>query len=59
MYDSAARQIAVYEEEIQRRMQEVTPAGCKDIQAPPLAKIEKQKTIRSGIRKGNDKRCIA
>src|SRR5450756_359773 len=35
MYDSAASQIAVYEEEIQRRMQEVTPVGRQDVKAPP------------------------
>jgi len=46
MYDSAARQIAVYEEEIQRRMQEVTPAGRKDAEAPPLANVEKRKTMK-------------
>jgi len=52
MYDSAARQIAVYEEEIQRRMQEVTPAGRKDIQAPPLANIEKRKTMKKRDQEG-------
>ena len=46
MYDSAAREIAVYEQEIQRRMQEITPAARKDIQAPPLANIEKRKTMK-------------
>jgi transposase len=46
MYDSAARQIAVYEEEIQRRMQEITPAGRKDVKAPPLANREKRKTMK-------------
>ena len=52
MYDSAARQIAVYEEEIQRRMQEVTPTGRKDIQAPPLANIEKRKTMKKRDQEG-------
>jgi transposase len=52
MYDSAARQIAVYEEEIQRRMQAVTPAGRKDIQAPPLANIEKRKTMKKRDQEG-------
>jgi len=46
MYDSCARQITVYEEEIQRRMQEITPAGRKDVQAPPLANREKRKTMK-------------
>jgi transposase len=46
MYDSAARQIAVYEEEIQLRMQEITPAGRKDVKAPPLANREKRKTMK-------------
>ena len=46
MYDNAASQIAVYEKEIQRRMQEITPTERKDIAAPPLAKIEKRKTMK-------------
>src|SRR5450759_4719978 len=52
MYDSAASQIAVYEEEIQRRMQEVTPAGRKDVKAPPLANIEKRKTMKRRDQEG-------
>jgi transposase len=52
MYDSAASQIAVYEEEIQRRMQQVTPAGRQDIQAPPLANIEKRKTMKKRDQEG-------
>jgi transposase len=52
MYDSAASQIAVYEEEIQRRMQEVTPAGRKDAKAPPLANMEKRKTMRRRDQEG-------
>jgi transposase len=52
MYDSAARQIAVYEEEIQRRMQEVTPPGRKNVQAPPLANIEKRKTMKRREQEG-------
>lgn len=52
MYDSAARQIAVYEEEIQRRMQEVTPAGRKDVKAPPLANREKRKTMKKRGQEG-------
>src|ERR1019366_3037956 len=46
MFDSATREIVVYEEEIQRRMQEITPAGRQDRQAPPLANIEKRKTMK-------------
>lgn len=46
MYDNAASQIAVYEKEIQRRMQEITPAERKDVAAPPLAKVEKRKTMK-------------
>jgi transposase len=46
MYDNAASQIAVYEKEIQRRMQEVTPAERKEVAAPPLAKPEKRKTMK-------------
>jgi transposase len=52
MYDSAASQIAVYEEEIQRRMQEVTPAGRKDVKAPPLSNIEKRKTMKRRDQEG-------
>jgi transposase len=52
MYDSAAGQIAVYEEEIQRRMQEVTPAGRKDAKAPPLANMEKRKTMKRRDQEG-------
>ncbi len=52
MYDSAARQIVVYEEEIQRRMQEVTPAGRKDVVAPPLANREKRKTMKKRDQEG-------
>jgi transposase len=52
MYDSAAKQIAVYEEEIQRRMQEITPVGRQDLQAPPLANIEKRKTMKKRDQEG-------
>ena len=46
MFDSATRQITVYEEEIQRRMQEITPAGRQNLKAPPLAKREKRKAMK-------------
>jgi transposase len=46
MYNSVASQIEVYEKEIQRRMQQITPAERKDVTAPPLAKPEKRKTMR-------------
>ena len=52
MYDSASSQIAVYEEEIQRRMQEVTPAGRQGVAAPPLANIEKRKTMKKRDQEG-------
>ena len=52
MYDSVAGEIAVYEEEIQRRMQEVTPAGRKDVPAPPLANLEKRKTMKRREQEG-------
>jgi len=52
MYDSAVRQIAVYEEEIQRRMREITPAGRRDLPAPPLAKLEKRKTMKKRDQEG-------
>jgi hypothetical protein len=46
MYDHAGRQIALYEKEIQRRMQELTPPQRKDVDVPPLAKPEKRKTMK-------------
>ena len=52
MYDSVAGEIAVYEEEIQRRMQEITPAGRKDVKAPPLVKAEKRKTMKRRDQEG-------
>jgi transposase len=52
MYDTAARQIAVYEAEIQRRMRDITPEGREDLEAPPLANIEKRKTIRKRGQEG-------
>jgi transposase len=52
MYDSVAGEIAVYEAEIQRRMQEVTPAGRKDVPAPPLANLEKRKTMKKRDQEG-------
>jgi transposase len=52
MYDSVAGEIAEYEEEIQRRMQEVTPAGRKDVKAPPLVKVEKRKTMKRRDQEG-------
>ena len=52
MYDNAAKQVALYEEEIQRRMQEMTPAGRQDLQAPPLTKIEKRKTMKKRDQEG-------
>ena len=52
MYDSAASQIAVYEEEIQRRMQAITPVARRDVQAPPLANREKRKTMKRRDQEG-------
>jgi len=52
MYDSAASQIAVYETEIQRRMQVITPAERKDVPAPPLPNIEKRKTMKKRGQEG-------
>ena len=46
MYDNATSQIAVYEKEIQRRMQAITPGERKDVEAPPLGKPEKRKTMK-------------
>jgi len=46
MYDQAGKQIEVYEKEIQRRMQELTPTQRKDADAPPLAKPGKRKTMK-------------
>lgn len=46
MYDTVASQIEAYEKELQRRMQQITPASRKDVAAPPLAKAEKRKTMK-------------
>jgi transposase len=46
MYDTLSQQLAVYEEEIQRRMQELTPPERKDTDVPAAAKREKQKTLK-------------
>jgi transposase len=46
MYDGVTQRIAVYEEEIQRRMRELTPAARKDAEVPPVAKPEKLKTMK-------------
>jgi len=52
MYDTVATQITVYEEEIQRRMQEITPAGRKDVEVPPLANNEKRRMIKKRNQEG-------
>jgi transposase len=52
MFDSSTGQIAVYEEEIQRRMREITPAGRQDLHAPPLTRIEKRKTMKKRDQEG-------
>lgn len=46
MYDAVSGQLAVYEQEIQRRMQELTPSGRADIEVPAAAKAAKQKTFK-------------
>ena len=52
MYDSLVHQINVYEKEIQRRMQQLTPEERKDSAVPPLANVEKRKTIKKRDQEG-------
>ena len=56
MYDSIAERIAAYEQEIQLRMQQLTPNGRQHIQAPPLPNREKRKAMKR--RDQEDKRQI-
>ena len=53
MYDTVSSQLAVYEQEIQRRMQELTPSGRKETEVPAVAKPAKQRTIK---RRGQEAR---
>lgn len=46
MYDAVSQQLVVYEQEIQRRMQELTPSERKDTDPPAAAKREKQKSLK-------------
>jgi transposase len=46
MYDAISNQLDIYEKEIQRRMQELTPPGRRETEVPALAKPEKQRTIK-------------
>ncbi len=52
MYDSIGQEVAVYEQEIQRRMVALTPASRKDIAVPPVAKKEKRKSIQKRGQEG-------
>ena len=56
MYDSIAQRIAAYEQEIQLRMQQLTPGGRQHIQASPLPHREKRKAMQR--RDQEDKRQI-
>jgi transposase len=46
MYDAHQDRIAEYEEEIQRRMKQLTPAGRQDQSAPALPNRERMKAIK-------------
>jgi len=46
MYDAIAERVAAYEQEIQQRMEALTPPGRKDTQAPPLANRGKRKAMQ-------------
>jgi len=52
MYDSIAERIASYEEEIQRRMEQLTPSGRQDAEAPPLKNPEKRKAMKRRDQEG-------
>jgi transposase len=54
MYDSIGERIAAYEQEIQKRMEQMTPAGRQDTEAPPLKNPEKRKAMKR--RNQEDKR---
>jgi transposase len=45
-YDFLSGQIGAYEQEIQQRLQKMTPAERQDMTAPPLANREKGKTMK-------------
>lgn len=46
MYDTVSHQLEVYEQEIQRRMEELSPPGRKETEVPAVAKPAKQRTIK-------------
>jgi transposase len=46
MYDTIAEQIGVYEREIQRQMQALTPAERAESKAPPLRSAAKRKAMK-------------
>jgi transposase len=52
MYDSIGERIAAYEQEIQHRMKQLTPAGRQDTEAPPLNNPEKRKAIKRRDQEG-------
>lgn len=46
VYDTINQRIQAYEQEIQRRMEELTPAGRQTAEAPPLKNPEKRKAMK-------------
>jgi transposase len=54
MYDAIAERIAVYECEIQKRMEQLTPPGRREQEAPPLLNPAKRKAMKR--RRQEDKR---
>jgi transposase len=52
MYELVAARIEEYEQEIQRRMRELTPPGSEDKKAPPLPSKEKMKGLKKRDQEG-------
>jgi transposase len=52
MYDTISERIEAYEQEIQRRMEELTPAGRQSAEAPPLKNPEKRKAMKRRDQEG-------
>lgn len=52
VYDAIGERIETYQQEIQRRLRELTPAERKQQQAPPLANPEKRKAMKRRNQEG-------
>jgi hypothetical protein len=52
MYDTIAERIAAHEQEIQQRMERLTPPQRKDAEAPPLPNRDKRKAMKRRHQEG-------